>query len=42
MTWGTWLVSASLIAAPFWFNPLSFSLPKVRSDFKALHEVNKP
>ena len=39
MTWGTWLVAASLIAAPFWFNPLGFSLPKVRSDFKALNEV---
>ena len=39
MTWGTWLVAASLIAAPFWFNPLGFSLPKVREDFRALQEV---
>ena len=30
MTWGTWLVSASLIFSPFWFNPLTFSTSKVR------------
>ena len=29
MTWGTWLVSASLIFSPFWFNPLTFSTSKV-------------
>jgi len=31
MTWGTWLVSASLIFSPFWFNPLTFSTTKVRN-----------
>ncbi|GAX79706.1 hypothetical protein CEUSTIGMA_g7147.t1 [Chlamydomonas eustigma] len=36
MTWGIWLVSASLIFSPFWFNPLTFSITKVRSDLKAL------
>ena len=29
MTWGTWLVSSSLIFSPFWFNPLTFSTSKV-------------
>ena len=31
LTWGTWLVSASLIFAPFWFNPMTFSITKVRA-----------
>jgi hypothetical protein len=39
MTWGTWLVAASLIASPFWFNPLTFDLTKVQLDFVALGEV---
>lgn len=33
MTWGVWLVSASLIFAPFWFNPMVFSTTKVKRDF---------
>lgn len=30
MTWGTWMVAISLMLAPFWFNPLTFSVSKVR------------
>ncbi|GAX79705.1 hypothetical protein CEUSTIGMA_g7146.t1 [Chlamydomonas eustigma] len=34
-TWGTWLVSASLIFSPFWFNPLTFSITKTKKDYEA-------
>lgn len=33
LTWGTWLVAGSLILAPFWFNPMTFSMKKVKRDF---------
>lgn len=33
-TWGSWLVACSLLAAPFWFNPLSFSTSKVKRDWR--------
>ena len=33
LTWGTWLVSASLIFSPFWFNPLTFDVAKVKKDY---------
>jgi 1,3-beta-glucan synthase len=35
MTWGIWLVAASLIFSPFWFIPHTFSTSKVRTDLKA-------
>mmetsp|Transcript_7771 Transcript_7771/g.23366 ORF Transcript_7771/g.23366 Transcript_7771/m.23366 type:complete len:731 (-) Transcript_7771:730-2922(-) len=34
-TWGVWLVSASLIFAPFWFNPNGFSIAKVKNDYRS-------
>jgi 1,3-beta-glucan synthase len=34
-TWGTWLVAISLTISPFWFNPATFRLETVRSDFQA-------
>ena len=33
MTWGIWLVVASLLASPFWFNPLSFNMRQVQKDW---------
>ncbi|KAJ9527498.1 hypothetical protein QJQ45_025772 [Haematococcus lacustris] len=33
LTWGTFLVAASLIFSPFWFNPMTFSVTKVKRDF---------
>ncbi|KAG1671275.1 hypothetical protein FOA52_010846 [Chlamydomonas sp. UWO 241] len=35
ITWGVWLVAASLIFAPFWFNPNGFSTSKVKKDYSA-------
>eukprot|EP00955_Chlamydomonas_euryale_P069735 360560-Chlamydomonas_euryale.AAC.4 len=32
--WAIWLVAASLVAAPFWFNPLSFNMHKVKADWR--------
>ena len=27
-TWGPWLIAVTLLIAPFWFNPQTFSLSK--------------
>lgn len=27
-TWGAWLVALTLLVAPFWFNPQTFSMSK--------------
>ena len=27
-TWGPWLIAITLLIAPFWFNPQTFSLSK--------------
>ncbi|PNH12435.1 1,3-beta-glucan synthase component FKS1, partial [Tetrabaena socialis] len=35
LTWGTWLAALSLILAPCWFNPMAFSLAKVKRDMHA-------
>ena len=32
-TWSLWLASASFLASPFWFNPLSFEWNVVTSDY---------
>ena len=34
-TWSLWLCSASFLAAPFWFNPLTFEWGVVMSDYEA-------
>lgn len=34
-TWGTWLVAVSLTFSPLWFNPATFRIDTVRSDFEA-------
>ena len=28
LTWGAWLVAVTLLVAPFWFNPQTFSMSK--------------
>ena len=42
-TWGAWLVAATLLIAPFWFNPQTFSMSKtsVRPDCPLAHS-NSP
>ncbi|GLC72072.1 hypothetical protein PLESTF_001201000 [Pleodorina starrii] len=35
LTWGTWLAALSLVLAPCWFNPMAFSLGKVKRDMLA-------
>ena len=32
-TWSLWLASISFVASPFWFNPLSFEMSTVSSDY---------
>ena len=34
-TWSTWMVTISILWAPFWFNPGSFMLEKTKDDFEA-------
>jgi hypothetical protein len=34
LTWGIWLAVISLTFSPFWFNPLTFSTPKVKRDIR--------
>lgn len=34
-TWGAWLVAVCLMAAPFWFNPQTFSMTTTKKDFSA-------
>lgn len=34
-TWGIWLVAASLVFAPCWFNPLMFNLDEVQANWRA-------
>lgn len=34
LMWGIWLVAASLLAAPLWFNPLSFNRRQVEQDWR--------
>eukprot|EP00892_Ulva_mutabilis_P001698 jgi/Ulvmu1/11529/UM078_0018.1 len=34
-TWGTWLVAVSLTFSPLWFNPATFRVVTVRTDFDA-------
>ena len=33
-TWSAWLVAASLLWAPFWFNPQSFQLERCKADYE--------
>lgn len=33
LTWGIWLVAASLMVAPIWFNPLTFNMDNVAKDW---------
>ena len=32
-TWSLWLACVSFLAAPFWFNPLTFEWQVVRNDY---------
>lgn len=34
LTWPLWLVAVSLLFAPLWFSPLSFTFDKLRADWR--------
>ena len=38
-TWGPWLIAITLLIAPFWFNPQTFSLGKTTVRTRCRHTV---
>ena len=35
IAWSTWMVAVSILWSPFWFNPQTFQLERVKDDYEA-------